>query len=68
MDIKADDINNYKELCKHHFELELTDNEARIKLANLVTHMEIMYRPVTTDQLYQQVSKSIKEELENDKY
>ena len=66
MDIKSEDIKQFKELCKRHFDLELTDGEARIKLADLVTHMEIMYRPVTTQQIYQQVVQSVKEELAND--
>lgn len=68
MDIKQEDIEQYKQLCKRHFDQELTNGEARIKLADLVAHMEIVYRPVTTQQIYEQVVHSIKEELANDNH
>ena len=48
--LTRNDIAEFKELYKKHFEIELDDNEARRKLSLLVRQVEIVYQPITTQQ------------------
>jgi len=57
MKILDSDTKNFKELYKKHFDIELSDIEARSKLALLVRQMEIVYQPISFDQLERLVEK-----------
>ena len=45
------DITKFKTLYKKHFDIELDDFEARDKLFKLVRMLEIVYQPITKQQL-----------------
>lgn len=51
MDIAPADIKRFKELYVKHFNMELSDKMAHIKLSMLVRQMEIVYAPVTAKQV-----------------
>lgn len=51
MEILDTDIAKFKKLYKEKFDIDLDDHEARHKLSLLVQQMEIVYQPITKDQL-----------------
>jgi hypothetical protein len=51
MDFTTADIKKFKKLYKEHFNMRLTDKLARLKLAMLVRQLEIIYQPITKQQL-----------------
>jgi|GEM_PF-1412043 len=51
MDILDTDIAKFKKLYKEKFDIELDNHEARHKLSLLVRQMEIVYQPITVQQL-----------------
>lgn len=51
MDIKQADIVEFKKLYASHFDMQISDKLARIKLSMLVRQMELVYKPITKEQL-----------------
>lgn len=51
MHLTNSDISTFKKLYKEKFEIDLDDNEARHQLSLLVRQMEIVYQPITKQQL-----------------
>lgn len=51
MQLLDTDIAKFKKLYKVKFNISLDDNEARLKLSMLVRQMEIVYQPITVQQL-----------------
>lgn len=51
MHISEKDIAAFKKLYKEKFDTDLDDNDARHKLYLLVRQMEIVYQPITVQQL-----------------
>jgi hypothetical protein len=51
MEILNTDIAKFKKLYKEKFNIELDDHDARHKLSLLVRQMEIVYQPITKQQL-----------------
>lgn len=45
------DVNKFQQAYSRRFGIELEGFEARAKLELLVRHMEIIYQPITTEQL-----------------
>lgn len=45
------DIAKFKKLYKEKFDIDLDDHEARHKLSLLVRQMELVYQPITVQQL-----------------
>lgn len=66
MEFTNEEVQQYKELCQKYFGTELSDREARIKLADLVMNLELIYRPVSVEQIHRAITKSIKAELTKD--
>ena len=50
MKIIDSDIKKFKALYLKHFDIKLSDAEARTKLPLLVRQMEIVYQPITKKQ------------------
>jgi hypothetical protein len=53
MDISRADIKECQRLYMKHYGIELSDKMARIKLSMLVRQMEIVYAPVTAEEVSQ---------------
>jgi hypothetical protein len=51
MDFTTADIRTFKKLYEKHFNLDLNDETATLKLAMLVRQLEIIYQPLTKNQL-----------------
>lgn len=51
VDLQPSDIKKFKALYKEKFDIELDDATARHKLSLLVRQMEIVYQPITKEQL-----------------
>ncbi len=51
------DIKKFKALYLKHFNIELSDTEARRKLALLVRQMEIIHQPITKKQLEEHIDR-----------
>jgi hypothetical protein len=59
MDITVQDVLKFQALYKIRFGRDVDDRTAKRKLNMLVRQMEVIYRPITKDQL---------DELKNDNY
>lgn len=64
MELTKSDIAKFKKLYKEKFDIELDDITARQKLALLVRQMEIVYQPVTKQQV-EELRKRDAEDLAN---
>jgi len=51
MELTAADIAEFKRLYKEKFNVDLNDQEARQQLSLLVRQMEIVYQPISKQQL-----------------
>lgn len=51
MQLTNRDIAKFKKLYKEKFDIDLDDHEARHKLSLLVRQMELVYQPITKQQL-----------------
>ncbi len=51
MQLTEADIDQFRDIYHAHFGVELTIDEARHQLALLVRQLEIVYRPITPEQL-----------------
>jgi len=51
VNLTVKDIAEFKALYKKNFNIELDDFEARDKLSKLVRQMEIVYQPISAQQL-----------------
>ena len=51
MNLTEKDLAEFKALYKKHFDIDLEDFEARDKFSKLVRQMEIVYQPITKQQL-----------------
>jgi hypothetical protein len=51
MDITASDIRKFQALARVRYKLDIDDDTARQKLSLLVRQMELIYQPITTNQL-----------------
>ena len=51
MQLTKSDIAKFKKLYKEKFDIDLDDHEARHKLSLLVRQMELVYQPITKQQL-----------------
>lgn len=51
MQLTKADIGEYQELHNQHFGTEVSDDEARKQLTSLVRLIEIIYKPITIEQL-----------------
>ena len=51
MQLTEADINQFRDIYHTHFGVELAIDEARHQLALLVRQLEIVYRPITPQQL-----------------
>lgn len=51
MQLTEADIDQFRDIYHAHFGVELTTDEARHQLALLVRQLEIVYRPITPQQL-----------------
>ena len=51
MQLLGSDIKKFKDLYREKFNIDLDDNEARRKLSLLVRQVEIVYQPITVQQL-----------------
>lgn len=51
MELTISDIEKFKKLYKEKFDIDLDDHEARHQLSLLVRQMEIVYQPISKQQL-----------------
>ena len=51
MELTRKDVADFKKLFIKYFKIDLDDNKARHKLSLLVRQMEIVYQPITKQQL-----------------
>lgn len=51
MELSRADIKKFQELYMKHFKLKLSDSLARVKLSMLVRQVELIYQPVTNEQI-----------------
>lgn len=65
MEILDTDIVKFKKLYKEKFNIELDDHEARHKLSLLVRQMELVYRPITVEQLEDLIIKDAEKGILN---
>jgi hypothetical protein len=49
--ISDKDVQEFKDLYKKHFDIDLSDIDARQKCSLLVRQMQIIYRPITKEQV-----------------
>ena len=51
MKITENDIKKFQKLYKKYYGIQLSNNDARIKLARLVHQVGLIYRPITQEQV-----------------
>jgi hypothetical protein len=59
MNLTKADIAKFKALYKKHFDIELDDQNAMVKLSHLVRQMEIVHQPITVKQLTDLIDRDI---------
>lgn len=60
MNLTDSDIAEFKKLYKEKFGIMLDDTEARAGLSKLVRQMEIVYRPITKQQVEELAKKDVR--------
>lgn len=67
MDIKKSDVADMQRLYKEHFNIDLDYDTAYRKLTLLVRQMELIYQPITEEQV-SQLKASVLAEKNNQKH
>ena len=60
MNLTDSDIAEFKKLYKAKFDIVLDDTEARAGLSKLVRQMEIVYQPITKQQVEELAKKDVR--------